>query len=271
MSDTPTSQQPSSPPTQNVEAEHVNIELQDEDLNAVLEIANERKQSGNDAFRSGKWEEALALYEAALNALPRRRGDESNNVNHDVEDDDEDSLDPPTASPPKGKGKGKEEDQDEHGEVVSPEVKALKEKCAQLRSVLNANIGACYVKMGDHKKAVEACTEALKDDPSYIKALERRASSNDILDTWSSLTAAQEDYQKLLSLSTLPASQRPIIARKLQNVKPRVEAAQKRETAEMMDKLKGLGNNILGKFGLSTDNFKFEPNGQGGYSMNFVR
>lgn len=26
-----------------------------------------------------------------------------------------------------------------------------------------------------------------------------------------------------------------------------------------------------GNFGLSTDNFKFEPNGQGGYSMNFVR
>lgn len=26
----------------------------------------------------------------------------------------------------------------------------------------------------------------------------------------------------------------------------------------------------LGKFGLSTDNFKFEPNGQGGYSMNFA-
>ena len=70
-----------------------------------------------------------------------------------------------------------------------------------------------------------------------------------------------------------------------------MRAAQEKETAEMMDKLKGLGNTILGtslpreinstiqdtviyflgKFGLSTDNFKFEPNGQGGYSMNFAR
>lgn len=24
-----------------------------------------------------------------------------------------------------------------------------------------------------------------------------------------------------------------------------------------------------GRFGMSTDNFKFEPNGQGGYSVNF--
>jgi len=59
--------------------------------------------------------------------------------------------------------------------------------------------------------------------------------------------------------------------RSLGLLKPRAEAAQKKETAEMVDKLKGLGNSILGNFGLSTDNFKFEPNGQGGYSVNFSR
>lgn len=36
---------------------------------------------------------------------------------------------------------------------------------------------------------------ALLDDPTYTKALERRASSNDTINTWTSLTAAQEgDY-----------------------------------------------------------------------------
>ena len=76
--------------------------------------------------------------------------------------------------------------------------------------------------------------------------------------------------------------------RSLRLLEPRIEEAQKREMGEMVDKLKGLGNSVLGernapkvgsdaeeanagRFGLSTDNFKFEPNGQGGYSLNFSR
>ena len=61
---------------------------------------------------------------------------------------------------------------------------------------------------GEHKEAVSACTEgtmrnistshgtetctALLDDPQYIKALQRRAASNEHLNSWSSLTSAQE-------------------------------------------------------------------------------
>jgi len=111
----------------------------------------------------------------------------------------------------------------------------------------------------------------LADDPKYIKALQRRAASNEQLNTWSSLSAAQEDYNALLSLLPPTSPQIAETRRTLQALKPRVEVAQKQETDEMLDKLKGLGNSVLGNFGLSTDNFKFVPNGQGGYSMNFVR
>jgi len=142
---------------------------------------------------------------------------------------------------------------------------------AKARSILHANRGACHVKLGEHKEAVEACSQALIDDPKYVKALQRRAASNESINSWSSLTAAQEDYTTLLKLLAPSSSQAKEIERSLMRLKPRIEIAQKQETAEMLDKLKGLGNGILGNFGLSTDNFKFEPNGQGGYSMNFSR
>jgi hypothetical protein len=44
---------------------------------------------------------------------------------------------------------------------------------------------------------------------------------------------------------------------------------QEKEKDEMIDKLKDLGNSFLGKFGLSTDMFKFEQRDEGGYGMRF--
>ena len=136
---------------------------------------------------------------------------------------------------------------------------------------------------GEHKQAVEACSEgatfkpwprkltwaililALLDDPEYVKVLQRRAASNEALGTWSSLSAAQggvklfwswwderlnkfmSDYNTLLEILSESDSRRKDISAALQKLKPRVEAAQKQETAEMLDKLKGFGNNILGR------------------------
>ena len=64
------------------------------------------------------------------------------------------------------------------------------------------------IAQGEHKEVVSACTEgqssssvvldliytraALADDPEYVKALQRRASSNEELNTWTSLSSAQE-------------------------------------------------------------------------------
>ncbi|KAF8484221.1 hypothetical protein JB92DRAFT_3131775 [Gautieria morchelliformis] len=246
----------------------------DEDTREALREADELKAEGTESFRGGMWAQALQSYRRGLARLPQRK------------------ISPPV-NDRKGKGVDLEEgpgDSDDVGHKDQPEAEPLSEleqDCAKARSVLNGNIAACHVKLGEHKEAVEACSQALLDDPHYTKVLHRRATSNDLLGTWSSLASAEEDYKELLKVLPATSPLVPQIRQALQRVTPRREAAQKAEMGEMMDKLKGLGNGVLGQslqpccdaryywptgnFGLSTDNFKFEPNGQGGYSMSFVR
>ncbi|EMD42203.1 hypothetical protein CERSUDRAFT_42893, partial [Gelatoporia subvermispora B] len=236
------------------------------EMQRCLSDAERLKSEGNEHFRLKQWEEALSKYKSALGHLPKRKEKQ------------------PTPEASKGKGRNADPDDEQDPVPVEPAVNRVRfesvgepfseteDKCAKARAILNANIGACYVKIDDHKQAVAACSEALRDDPIYIKALQRRASSNEHINSWSSLSSAQEaDYETLLKLLPPDSLEEKKTKRSLQALKPRIEAAQKQETAEMMSKLKGIGNSILGTFGLSTDNFQFVPNAQGGYSMNFVR
>lgn len=106
-----------------------------------------------------------------------------------------------------------------------------------------------------------------------IKLLMRRAKARTELGGWSALQGADEDFKVLLmpgmqgSLS--PADKRTVTT-SMQRLAPRLNEARDKEMAEMMGKLKGLGNSILSPFGLSTDNFQFVKDEKtGGYSMNF--
>lgn len=104
------------------------------------------------------------------------------------------------------------------------------------------------------------------------KLLLRRAKANTNLSTWTSLQAADEDYKLLLSppmAPTLTPTDKSTITHAARALAPRLNAAKEKEMAEMMGKLKGLGNSILKPFGLSTENFKFEEQKGGGYAMNF--
>jgi hypothetical protein len=150
---------------------------------------------------------------------------------------------------------------------------------------------------------------ALIDKPNYVKALHRRALASSKLSTWSSLEASLKDYQTLSSPALRPMldpSMRRDVDRELARLPKAVEEAREGEMGEMMGKLKDLGNTFLGEsgltvlrgtcesrqsasdvgshffgicrfssspgnFGLSTDNFKFEKQPSGGYSMSKLR
>jgi hypothetical protein len=55
------------------------------------------------------------------------------------------------------------------------------------------------------------------------------------------------DYNTLITLLPPSSGQVAEVKRSLRLLEPRLEEAQKREVGEMVDKLKGLGNSILGE------------------------
>lgn len=122
---------------------------------------------------------------------------------------------------------------------------------------------------------------ALEIDPSHTKALRRRADANAKLGTWSSLTSAQEgehpntssvsdvDYTKIINLPTSP--EKAAATGALRELPEKIKLQQEKEKNEMLGKLKELGDGILGKFGLSTDMFKFDQQEGGGYNLRFER
>ncbi|KAF2447699.1 hypothetical protein P171DRAFT_230249 [Karstenula rhodostoma CBS 690.94] len=103
------------------------------------------------------------------------------------------------------------------------------------------------------------------------KALLRRAKARQQVGGWSSLQGALEDYQALSKPPhQLSSLDRKAVQAALRELPPRLDEAKNTELADMMGKLKQLGNGILKPFGLSTDNFQFaKDEASGGYSMNF--
>ncbi|CEO97134.1 Tetratricopeptide repeat [Plasmodiophora brassicae] len=132
-----------------------------------------------------------------------------------------------------------------------------------LLAVLHCNMGACYLSLNEHEKVVSHCTTALELNPSYEKALVRRAKAAEALKKYND---AVEDTKKLVELSPESKHYRNELAR-LERDNAAYQEAQK---DEMMSKLKEMGNSLLGKFGMSLDNFQAtkDPN-TGSYSINF--
>ncbi|DAA73613.1 TPA_exp: Uncharacterized protein A8136_4642 [Trichophyton benhamiae CBS 112371] len=104
------------------------------------------------------------------------------------------------------------------------------------------------------------------------KSLMRRGKARMQLGGWANLQGAEEDYKSLLELGILPPQDTRAVKTALRELPAKINAAKDKEMAEMMGKLKDLGNGILKPFGLSTDNFKFVKDEKtGGYSMGFEK
>jgi hypothetical protein len=119
-----------------------------------LDVANERKQQGNDLFRVGKWEGAMSAYRSALGCLPKRTVGAPGPMPADsdtLSDSGDESQGRESGSGSKSKAKGgdrtTDEKEEEVVEVVTPVVEQSEREMKTLRAVLNANIAACYLKL----------------------------------------------------------------------------------------------------------------------------
>ena len=129
--------------------------------------------------------------------------------------------------------------------------------------ILYCNKGICFNKLLEKEKALESFSKALEYDNNYSKALCNRMllynSKGDYIE-------AYEDFKKLKEIDIKLWNNYSNMEYCLQ---ASAEMKKKQMTNEMLGKLKDLGNSILGNFGISLDNFKMTPNGQGGYSIQY--
>ena len=135
----------------------------------------------------------------------------------------------------------------------------LKEQCC----ILNCNKGICFNKLNEYDKALESFKEALKYNKDYSKALCNKML---LLNKKEEYLEAYEDFKRLKTLDYNLWEN----YRNMENgLAYKAEIQKKKMTDEMLGKLKDVGNTILGKFGLSLNNFQMTPNGQGGYSIQY--
>ncbi|KAK4604881.1 hypothetical protein RGQ29_013085 [Quercus rubra] len=136
---------------------------------------------------------------------------------------------------------------------------------SELRSICHANRAICYTKLGKYDETIKECTKSLELNPTYMKSLVRRGEAHEKLEHFEEAIA---DMKKILELDPSNDQARKTI-RRLEPL-----AAEKREKMkeEMISKLKDMGNSLLGRFGMSVDNFKAvkDPN-TGSYSVSFQR
>ncbi|KAI7998768.1 Tetratricopeptide repeat protein 1 [Camellia lanceoleosa] len=144
---------------------------------------------------------------------------------------------------------------------VAPEMPSS----VEIHSICHANRAICFFKLGKNEDTIKECTKALELNPNYVKALRRRGEAHEKLEHFEEAIA---DMKKILELDESDVQAR----RTIQRLEPL--AAEKREKMkqEMIDKLKDMGNSVLGRFGMSIDNFKAvqDPN-TGSYSISFQR
>lgn len=147
----------------------------------------------------------------------------------------------------------------DHAIQLAPEMSSS----AEIRAICHNNRATCFFKLEKYEDSVKECTKALELNPTYMKPLLRKSEAHEKLENYDDAIAV---LKKILELDPSNHQARRTIFR----LEPLAIEKREKMKEEMLGKLKDMGNSILGRFGMSVDNFKAvkDPN-TGSYSISF--
>ena len=239
--------------------------------------AEAHKLEGNRAFGDGRFEDAERHYTAALEASAPAADEGASDEPDETEaasarrDAREDDRARTSAGTTDGAPHVPSSDviSNEASRTASSET-SRDVVVDRARATYFSNRAACRLKLARPNEAAEDCTRALRCDESFVKARLRRAEARETADP-KDLEGALADCEAAATDARADAGLRLRAETAAARLRPLVEARREALKEEMLGTLKGLGDALLGNFGLSTKNFKAEKDATGAYSVQFVR
>ena len=244
-------------------------------IESLVAQAKEIRIAGNAHYARQQYEEARGRYSEGIAVLDEpHRTLVSERLRADkARKDAAEAAKAAEAAATEGEGDKTKEEKDKKEEEVKKEEEESEEKKredmvgAEL-SLLYCNRAACFLSEKQWQATVDDCTAALGANKRNVKAYWRRADAREALGKY---REALDDLHELCKLDAELAQQQSV-RRAVARLEPLAKKQQEEELREVLGKLKQFGNMVLGKFGLSTDDFKMEKDPQsGGYSLRFAK
>jgi len=215
----------------------------DLDFRPPLVRMTEWKKKGNDFFRERNYHEAIVTYSRGLD-IKTEKEEAAAAQDAGVENEEVAAAQDATVE--------KEQEQEE----LSAEDISIR----LMRSQLFSNRAACFLSLKDWHMAVKDSTEALKLEPNYVKALTRRGTAQEALNKYEE---ALKDFKRVMELEPRNFA----VLKKIPGLEQKRKEQFEKQKEEMITKLKGMGNWVLNKFGMSVDDFEAKQGPDGSWSV----